>query len=85
MTTVEYFQVEGVRWVTVDAVARCYTVQVEWVREVVSTGLLGESLERSGTLAIPAEQLERLAKIVQLHFHLGVELPAIQILPSLDY
>lgn len=84
MTAVEFFHVGGVRWVTVDAVARCYTVEVQWVREVVSAGLL-ESLERSGTVAIPAHQLERVAKIVQLHFHLGVELRAIQILPSLDY
>ncbi len=78
--TTDYFHVEGVRWVTVDAVARCYTVKVEWVREVVSTGLLGQSVERSGTLAITAAQLERVAKIVQLHFHHGVDLPGIQIL-----
>lgn len=80
--TTEYFHVEGVRWITVDAVARCYTVKVEWVREVVSTGLLGESIERSGTLTITAAQLERVAKIVQLHFHHGVDLPGIQILLS---
>jgi MerR HTH family regulatory protein len=83
--TTDHFQFEGVRWITVEAVAQCYTVQVEWVREVVSTGLLGESVERSGTLAITAAQLERVAKIVQLHFHLGVDLTGIEILLSRDY
>ena len=78
--TTDHFHVEGVRWVTVDAVARCYTVKVEWVREVVATGLLGRSVERSGTLTITAAQLERVAKIVQLHFHHGVDLAGIQIL-----
>lgn len=76
----EHFLVEGTRWVTVDAVARCYTVRVEWVRDVVSAGLLGQTIERSGTLAIPADRLERVAKIVQLHFHHGVDLSVIQIL-----
>jgi hypothetical protein len=36
-------------------------------------------------VAITADQLERVAKIVQLHFHLGVELPTIQILLSRGY
>jgi len=78
--TTDYFHVEGVRWVTVDAVARCYTVKVEWVLEVVATGLLGHSVERSGALTITADQLERVAKIVQLHFHHGVELSGVHIL-----
>lgn len=85
MTMTDYFLVEGVRWVTLEGVARCYTVRVEWVRDVVRIGLLGESMEQSGSLAVTAAQLERAAKIVQLHFHQGLELPAIQILLSRDY
>jgi hypothetical protein len=74
------FVVEGVRYVTVEATARCYTVQVEWVRQVVRLGLIETFVEGQDTLAIAATELERMAKIVQLHFHLGVELASLHAL-----
>ncbi len=76
----EHFLVEGRRYVTLEVVARCYRVRVEWVREVVGMGLLGPGVQRHGVTAIAAEQLDRAAKIVQLHFHHGIELPGVMVL-----
>ena len=78
--TQDYFVIDGVRWVTVDAIARCYTVKIEWVREVVELGLVDTGVEREGTITIRASELERVAKIVQLHFYQGIELSSVRVL-----
>ncbi len=78
--TPEFFVVDGTRWVTVETVARCYTVQVEWVQQVVELGLVGRCEEREGSVTMPAAQLERVAKIVQLHFYQGLELSVVSVL-----
>ena len=76
----EYFLVEGRRYVTLEVVARCYRVRVEWVREVVGIGLLGPDVQRHGVTAIAAEQLDLAAKIIQMHFYHGIDLPGISVL-----
>jgi hypothetical protein len=76
----EHFLVEGRRYVTLEVVARCYRVRVEWVQEVVGMGLLGPGVQRHGVTAISAEQLDLAAKIVQMHFHHGIELLGIRVL-----
>ena len=73
----EHEHFEGETWVTLEALATCYRVDVAVVREAYSLGLLGPGAQAEGGLVVHVTQLERMATIVRLHVHLGVDLPGI--------
>lgn len=74
------FVIRGDIHVTLSAVARCYGVTVTFVEEAYEHGLLGTGERVGGGIAISAIQLDRVARIVQLHFHQGVSLPGVVLL-----
>lgn len=65
---------DGEAYLRLETVAELYRVRVVWLREVAERGLLGP-LERSdeGPL-IACVQLDRVATLVRLSVHLGVDL-----------
>ena len=71
---------EGETWVTLEALATCYRVDVAVVQEAYSLGLLGRGVQAEGLLVVHVTQLERMATIVRLHVHLGVDLAGIALL-----
>jgi len=72
----------GEAHVTLEAAAECYSVRVEWVREVYELGLLGrgEAVGDAGraTVAVAATALDRLAEIIRLHRHHGMDLDEVE-------
>jgi hypothetical protein len=69
-----YLEVRGEAYLSLEAAAQCFEVEVAWVREVYELGLLGEGEDTGAGLAIPAPMLDRLARVVHLAHHLEVEL-----------
>lgn len=72
--------VRGETYLTLETAARCYSLEVSWVRQVYELGLLGEGEPSGGDIAIPAPMLDRLARVVHLARHLGVELELVSLL-----
>ena len=70
----------GEVYVALESVAECYEVEISWVRECYEHGLFGrgERVERS--IAIPATRLDRVAEVVRLHRHMGLDFDAIELL-----
>lgn len=72
----ETIRIRGRAWLTLEAVATCYEVEVTFVQEIVELGLLGPS-EPAGsavesTTAIEVAMLDRLGTIVRLHRQQGI-------------
>jgi hypothetical protein len=74
--------IKGETHVTLAAAAECYAVRVEWVREVFELGLLGpgEVVEDAGgeAVAVVAAALDRLAEIIRLHRHHGMDMDEVE-------
>ena len=76
--------IRGELYLTLETVADCYQVDCDWLEEVYELGLLGRG-ERSGEgVAITARKLDRVAEILQLHFHHGVNLPGIAVILGIE-
>ena len=73
----ERFVVAGESYVVLELVARFYAVDLDFLAEAYSLGLFGRGVERSGAVAIASVQLDRVATVVRLHVHQGVNLPGI--------
>lgn len=69
--------IRGRTYVTLEAVAECYRVEVSWVREVYEYGLLGSGESVRDTTAVAAEMLGRAADILRLHRQQGINLEGI--------
>jgi hypothetical protein len=69
--------IRGELWVTLEAAADCYEVEVTWVREVYELGLLGPGEQVGSSTAIAAMELDHLARALRLHRQQGLELTAI--------
>ena len=69
------------RYVTLEAVAECFQVELHWLEEVCELDLVPH-VRRERALSVEAIQLERVARIIRLHFHLGIELSALEVLLS---
>ena len=80
----ERFIIRGEVHVSLWAVARCYGVESTWVEEAYQLGLLGAGERVEGVVAISATRLDRVARIVRLHFHHGVSLPGVSMLLGPD-
>jgi hypothetical protein len=71
--------VRGETLVTLEAAAECYRVEVAWVREVYRLGLLGPGEPTGATFAVDAgSALDRLAEVIRLHRHQGLQLEEIE-------
>ena len=71
------FRIRGEAWLTVDTVAACYRCEVSWIEEVCRMGLLGSAELIEGRMVVRTVMLDRVADIVRLHHHQGVELEII--------
>ena len=80
----ERIVLEGELYLTLEAVAHCYQVEVTWLREAYELGLLGRGRRIDGGVAIAAARLDRVATIFRLHFHQGVNLPGIALVLGID-
>ncbi|MFT4515529.1 MAG: hypothetical protein ACI91B_004244 [Planctomycetota bacterium] len=76
--------IRGEVHVSLSAVAGCYGVRVDWVEEVYELGLLGTGEQVADDVVISAEQLDRVAHIVRLHFYQGVNLSGVSMLLDID-
>ena len=73
----QFLHIRGEVFVTLEAAAECYQVEMHWIEEIYRHGLLGRVERVSGALAVPAAELDRLAAILRWHRHHGVELDAV--------
>lgn len=76
--------IDGEVHLALDIVAECYHVEVDWLQKVYREGLLGPGHQREHTVVIAAARLDRVAQIVRLHFHYGIDLEAVSILLGVD-
>ncbi len=77
--TVHRILIRGEVYVSLREVARCFDVGLDWVEEIYQYGLLGHGeLSESGTV-IAAYRLERVSRIVRMHFYQGVNLEGIRL------
>lgn len=72
--------IRGELYLTLEIVAECYSVERSWLEEVYDLGLLGDGERAEEGVAIIASKLDRVAEILQLHFHYGVNLPGIAVI-----
>ncbi|MDA8592358.1 hypothetical protein N9L90_00370 [Planctomycetota bacterium] len=85
MMSVETIYFEGEPYLTLEALADVYQVQVVWLREIYQSGLLGSGVDAGTTICIAAVQLDRVATIVRLRHFVGQDVDAIShALGSLD-
>jgi hypothetical protein len=71
--------IRGETYIHIEDVAACYHCSAAWLLEAHDLGLLDRVEEVDGALAISAALLDRVAEIVRLHEHLGVELWGIRL------
>ena len=77
MTPSKPVYVEGEPYLTLEAVAEVYQVQVVWLREVYQRGLLGSGVDAGTSICIAAVHLDRVATIVRLRHFVGQDVDAI--------
>lgn len=70
------FDLDGVPHLSLETVAALYRVRAVWLAELVDLGLLGAPAHR----AIAVAELDRVATLVRLHLHLGLDAAAIELL-----
>jgi len=63
---------------SLETVAACYRVELTVLRQACELGLFGEP--RGAELGIAASRLDRVAEIVRLHVHHGIELSTLFLL-----
>lgn len=72
--------IHGEAFLDLEIVAECYQVQVDWLTEVYDLGLLGRGERVEAHIAIPVIRLDRVARIIRLHFHYGYDLSSLELL-----
>lgn len=65
---------------TLEVVATCFDVQVAWLVEVCETGLVHAVLGADGDWRVEVDDLPRIARIVRLCVHQGVQLDVVELL-----
>lgn len=73
----EGISIRGHLYLTLETVAACYRVEVDWLHEVYETGLLGSGERVGDSTAIAAAQLDRLGEILRLSRQQGINLAGI--------
>ena len=77
MTPAERVYVEGELYLSLEAVAQVFEIQVVWLRKFYQRGLLGSGVDSDRTVCIAALHLDRVATIVRLRRQLGPDVDAI--------
>ncbi len=72
--------IRGRTLLSLEGIARCYRIEIEWVREVYELGLLGEGTTWNDTVVLEFEVLDRVAEICRLQEHVGANLAGIALL-----
>lgn len=67
-------QIEGRACITLEAVAELYSVEVGWLKELVTHGLAGKKLHSEGRSWIEIRHLGRIATAVRLCHRFGLDL-----------
>jgi hypothetical protein len=73
-------RIDGRLHLSLTTVAHCYEVQTAWLEAVYEQGLLRHAQVVETSVLIEASDLDRVARIVRLHFHHGVDLAGIEVL-----
>ena len=71
------FELDGDWYVTIEAAAHCYRVDVAFIEAVVTIGLIGPCTTHDALRALRLVELDRLAAIVRWHRHVGLDLDAV--------
>ncbi len=71
------FELDGDWYVSIEAAATCYRVDVTFVEEIVAMGLVGPCVTHVSVRALRLDALDRLAAIVRWHRHVGLDLDAV--------
>jgi curved DNA-binding protein CbpA len=71
------FELDGDWYVSIEAAATCYRVDVTFVEEIVAVGLVGPCVTHVSVRALRLDALDRLAAIVRWHRHVGLDLDAV--------
>ena len=75
--TFEVITIRGEAYLTLDALANCYEVEVSFLVAVYEVGLLGRGERVADTFAVATTNLDRLARILQLHRQQGLDVSGI--------
>jgi hypothetical protein len=67
-------QIDGHLCLSIETVAELYAVEVVWVEELVTRGLVGGERRHEGTLWIEARHLGRVATVVRLCHGYGLDI-----------
>lgn len=71
------FELDGDWYVTIEAAALCYRVDIAFIEEVVAIGLIGPCTTHDALRALRLVELDRLAAIVRWHRHVGLDLDTV--------
>jgi len=83
MTSVR-ITLHGESWIAIETVAETFACEVSLVRQVYELGLLGPGEQVDQALFVRTAMLDRVAIIVRMHVHQGLELSAIEVLLDAD-
>lgn len=69
--------IEGESYITLEGVAECYECEVAWLHEVYRMGLLGRGRTVERTIAIELRMLDRVADVIRMSVHQGIDLAVV--------
>ncbi len=75
--------IEGESYLTLEAISECYSCEVRWMREAYDVGLFGRGRTHSGDLVLSVRLLDRVAEVVRLGRHQGLDFEVIALLVAL--
>lgn len=70
----------GESWIAIETVAETFACEASLVHQVYELGLLGTGERVEQSLFVRTAMLDRVAIIVRMHVHQGLELSAIEVL-----
>jgi len=67
-------------FLALETIAGCYGVEVRLIRTLYARGLFGPGEPRGEDVALPTRRLDRVAEVLRLHVHVGVDLTTLELL-----
>ncbi len=68
--------IDGDLYLTLEAIAQCYRVEVAWLRRAYDAGVLGPGRQHERTVLLAARRLDRVAAVVRLSLYYSLDLEA---------